>query len=74
VEEAIQLAMDMEVWQMSEQRKGVRFRGVKEETGEDSPLNNMMERMDSLLELMKKRASYSNDKKKRDFKRYSCGK
>jgi hypothetical protein len=78
LEQAIQIAMDMEAWQLSEQRrssveKGVRFRGVKEEKDDESPLSKVMDKMDSLLELMTKRMSYNKDKK-REFKCYSCGK
>jgi hypothetical protein len=70
--------MDLEAWQLSEQRRGaseknVRFRGAKEGENEDSPVGKMLEKMDSILTMLTQR-NRTFDSKRRDVKCFNCGK
>jgi hypothetical protein len=78
LEEAIQVAMDLEAWQLSEQRRGasernVKFRGAKEEESEDSPVGKMLEKMDSILTMLTQR-NKTFDTERRDVRCFNCGK
>ena len=75
--------MDLEVWQISEKRRtssdhGLKVRATKEEGG-NTPMDQMMKNMNSLIQLWADKSPTSPREKnygdrRRYFKCYSCGK
>jgi predicted transcriptional regulator len=78
LEEAIQVAMDLEAWQLAEQRRGsqdrgARFRAVKEEEGEENiNQDNRTQKMDTIIDWVTKKMI--QEQRRREIKCFSCGK
>ena len=81
LEDAIQVAMDLEAWQLAEQRRtnperGTKFRGVKEEETGEEPLTKVLGKIDALLNMWteRKEAAINWQERKKDIKCFACGK
>jgi hypothetical protein len=82
LEEAIQVAMDLEAWQISEKCRNSNEMGIKLRATKDDNENQMiklMEKMDSLIQLWDEKSlpperERSVEDRRRDFKCFSCGK
>ena len=79
LDEAIQVAMDLEAWQISEKRrsfhdKGPRVRAVKE--GGDDRLDKVLEKMEAMMSKWTSKPTsppYGQKRDYKDYKCYSCG-
>ena len=82
LEEAIQVAMDMEAWQMSERRRGqnermMRVRAVKDESG--TTVEKVLEKIEHMIQAWTEKGSQQPKERddrdrKRDWKCFRCGK